>query len=856
MTRVRGGRAAKAGPGRTPRRSHQGGSMLAGAALVLGLLATLGSLLANYAWREAQWEEIRGALRAAVSAAGPTLGGAGGAGNAAIEERVGDFVEGLLPRLDLGEVTVRHDTGTGVTTVSMTGAYTFSRIWRAGSESAEQIGESVDVTFEARSHEVAVAIDLSASMAWEIAGQEPGTRVVKLDALKAAMQHIATAMQTATATTPGSMMVSLVPFASAVNAADTAGAGTPQQRGRTAGKERYLRMLAGAEGTRAQVLAAARARGGHWVDTFHHYGVGANTGPLRQQSLPEDLLDGRDWNLRRTNVSIDVSQAVPQLGNWVVDDEDFWNGCLMARWGAYWDPDARPAGWSAAWAAEALPARSWGDPRRTRSWPATMAVDAWSAGAASLPATTPLHLSDAPPDADAPSTLFTAYSWPDARIGGHADHRLQTVMARLLEVDRPGLPIDSRDTALPDYDLQADNDWSVTGSRGGATLCPPVPLTPLTDDLTRIANAINELATVEPFVPCHGCMGVSATYLHLGVVWGLRALSPLWREVWGVQDIQEVPRPAVPCAPGESAGCTQGLQKSILLVSDGRSIVGEPLKATIRHAAEGTNPAWESGLTCDRSNHRFLRDYHATGALETESAFNARFGAYLDGSRFGGAELDAVLDAFHEVGDRFANDTPERRALRAAALRGLTPWELFRGRSAGVTDLLMDETNGFGFERRPTQIGPLCRPTGLFGPYGRPNDHVYAGNAAQVTGGPLPPVPDVAPFHFEGLGAGVALTNLPGSHDDPWPLHTALGRRLDDWFANACIDAGARGVRVHAIFIGGTRFNAGPISTLETCVDRAGGTFGHRDVFVTPDAQSLADAFGEIFAIDRSLRFL
>ena len=64
------------------------------------------------------------------------------------------------------------------------------------------------------------------------------------------------------------------------------------------------------------MLAAARARGGHWVDTFYHYGVGANTGPLRTQSLPGDLLEGRDWDLRRTDVDIDVSAAVPQLGTW------------------------------------------------------------------------------------------------------------------------------------------------------------------------------------------------------------------------------------------------------------------------------------------------------------------------------------------------------------------------------------------------------------------------------------------------------------------------------------------------------------------------------------------------------------
>ena len=64
---------------------------------------------------------------------------------------------------------------------------------------------------------------------------------------------------------------------------------------------------------------------------------------LWARSLPQDLLDDRDWNLRRTGVVVDVSRQAPSLdtgagpGRWVVDDEDFWNGCVMARWGAYWD---------------------------------------------------------------------------------------------------------------------------------------------------------------------------------------------------------------------------------------------------------------------------------------------------------------------------------------------------------------------------------------------------------------------------------------------------------------------------------------------------------------------------------------
>ena len=153
-------------------------------------------------------------------------------------------------------------------------------------------------------------------------------------------------------------------------------------------------------------------------------------------------------------MELDVSAQVPALDKWVVDDEDFWNGCVMARWGAYWDPDARPVGWIADDAA---------------NWPATKALPGWTAMANSLPASTPLHLSDAPPDASDPHTLFTAYSWPDSRIGGHADHRLQTVMARLVDQSAGGLEILAGIENLETVLTQADNDWSSSAGRGGAT---------------------------------------------------------------------------------------------------------------------------------------------------------------------------------------------------------------------------------------------------------------------------------------------------------------------------------------------------------------------------------------------------
>lgn len=844
-------------PLRSLLRSTHGGAMLVSGGMAIGLLSSVGAVMSDYAWREAQWEELRAAVRAAVSAAGPLLGGAGGAGNAAIEERVGEFVESLLPRLDLDEVNVDFDAATRVTTVTVEGTYAFSRLWRAGPDSVEEIAEAVDVAFDTARYEVAVALDLSGSMALEIPGEVEGTRIVKLDALKAAMGQVTTVMRDASRTTPGSMMVAVVPFASAVNAADTGTAGPGAERGRTPGKERYVRMLAGADGTLADALTRARRADGQWVDTFHQYGVGAATGALRRQRLPEDLLDGRDWNLRRTNVSIDVSDAVPDLGTWTVDDEDFWNGCLMARWGAYWDPDARPPGWSSSTRPSAPPPRAAfeGATGTTPWWPPAQAVARWSPGGRALDAGTPLHLSDAPPHSGHPNTLFTAYSWPDARIGGGADHRLQTIMATLLEADA-GLPIDWSDTSLADYDLRGDNDWSVAGSPGGATLCPPDPILPLTGDLATFRDAVRDLEVVT-WTPCTDCVALSATYLHLGIVWGLRAVSPLWQDVWGVRDVQGAARPLVSCAAGESAGgCASDVHKSILIITDGANQPGTPKRSTIGHPGNGSNPPWEASIPCEWSS-RFLPAYHGAAVLDDETAFNAHFSEYMDGETFGGDGLEDVLDAFHGVGDRWSTDPQERRDKRADVLRSVSPWGLFRGMQAGIVDRLMDEDNAFGFDRRPTQLGHLCRPSTPFGPYGRVNDHVYAGEAAGTPGGPLPPVADVAPFHFLGMGSRAVLNGDP-RRGSVWNLRTQLVRdRLDTWARGACSIAAERGVRVNAIFIGERTYHGDALNLLDACMDRTGaGEQGRLDVFVTPDAAALNQAFNEIFVMRRNLRFL
>ena len=569
-------------------RSKKGGGMLIACTSSLVVLALVGSMMTNYAWRELQWEEFRTALRAAVSSAGPLLAGAGDpAIDAQIRQRVAEFAQGATPGLgmDAADVTVTHDTGTGVTTINVEGTIAFRDIWNlegaeGGSDAgADDIDDSVTVKLEAERYEVAVALDISDSMGFRMSTAEDGTRVTRLDSLKTAMDQVAEVMETTSTSTPGSLLVSIVPFTSAVSVADTGTAG------HTPAKERYLRMLAGAPGAGETITDTLRAAKdavddgtGQWVDTFQHYGVGDDLGPLRTLGLPANLLNGSDWNLRRTDVELDVSAQVPALDKWVVDDEDFWNGCVMARWGAYWDSGARPVGWNAGDAA---------------NWPAAKSVGRWTPGSASLPGSTPLHLSDAPPDAGDPHTLFTAYSWPDARIGGQADHRLQTVMARLIDPGSRGLnvaPDDFRNNRLQDNPSQADNDWSVSGGRGGATLCPSSSITPLTDDFTALRQAVTNLAVEELFRPDRWT-GVAGTYLNLGIVWGLRTVSPLWQRVWQVQDIQGVDRPGVPCAPGEAEGaCNPLLYKSILIISDGASAPGEQLRSRLVESEASGNP--------------------------------------------------------------------------------------------------------------------------------------------------------------------------------------------------------------------------------------------------------------------------
>lgn len=812
--------------------------MLVGGLVLLAFMATVGSAMSNYAWQEAQWEELRAASRAAVAAAGPLLGDTVGS-EPEIKARVASFTAGLLPELTVasGDIEVTHDAATEITTVDVGGTYVVSGIWGFGDDDAD-VDDSVSVVLESDRYETAVALDVSGSMDLDL--DVPGT--TRIEALRAAMDVVATTLQDRTAHTPGSLMVSVVPFTTAVNVADTCNAaapGAPCRPARSAGKERYVRMLAGIRDTIADTLADARiakaaAEGGHWVDGYHQYGVGTGLGPLRRRFLPDDLIDDIDWDLRRTGVAVDVSAQIPAMGNWFVNDRDFWNGCVMARWGAYWDPDARPSAWNAS----------------TASWPATKAVAAWGDGVA-LPDTTPLHLADAPPVASDPHTLFTAYSWPDARISGNADHLLQGTMMEMLYLNGPA----GHGTVVA-VQTAGDNDWSGAGERGH-TLCPDTPILPLTDDLATLRDAIAGLETAPLHryrQSRHRTISNGGTYLNLGIVWGLRTLSPLWADVWDVTDSQGRARPQA-----------DDVQKSILIVTDGTNFAGTQVKTRTPIRAWG-QALWESDVYC--SGHwpgvQHLA-YHAAAALQTSTEFNAAFRTptipvdYVDASgRLNADGREAFADAYLRMQSDTGNTVRKGQLMATLATADggslpPTPWQLFRGRDEGVVDALVATGSGFDMTGRPVQIDNRCRLNSLFGPYGRTDDLVYMGDTG--IDALTPPVP-VAAAPLEVASIPAAVRNRRGTSLLRWELER---QRLDDWFLEACRVAGTRDVRVDAIYIGR---NTGGLTTtisidvLEQCVDAAGGTPGHQDVYLTPTAAMLADAFAELFTVRRNLRFL
>lgn len=836
-------------------RARDGGPMLVAGLFLIGLvMLPAGGAMSNYAWREAQWEELRAAGRAAVAAAGPLLAGVQQGVVAPVQERAAAFMNALVPGMNVeaADVGVAYDADQDATTVTIRGAYDFDDIWLPWGDDDDAVTVVVTARLEQERYEIAATLDISGSMSGRFRG-DGGSRVVKLDALKAAMKAAEDALADAAASGKGSMMVSVVPFTSMVKVADTCNADEHGdcQAAKSAGKERYVRMLAGVRDTMALTLDDARAaraagQGGHWVDSFHSYGAGTGLGPLRRQFLPEDLLANRDWDLRRTDVDIDVSAQIPGLRTWQVDDEDFWSGCVMARWGAYWDPAARPAGW---------------DQTDPDNWPAAKAVAPWTAASAGLPAATPLHLSDAPPAGTDPNSLFTAYSWPDARVSGNADHLLQGAMHEMFDPNSQttpyatGSPID-----FVDYETAADNDWSLPTRAGGGVNCPRNPITPLTQDAGELRTAVADLtvlpdAEVYHYADRRGFSRsgstrstmVRGTYLHLGIVWGLRTLSPLWRGVWNVADAGGIARPAAPCAENETAGCQRGIVKSILIITDGTVSAGSGAVSRLGERDANMNAHWYTHLcgARDRYNYAIYQ--------QTPAGFNGRFKTpaapddWVDSTgRLNAAGIERFAEAYLRMAGSSGDDA--RRAtlidtLENAAGTGQapTPWQLFRGRDAALVDVLVGPGSGFDMSGRPVLIDDRCRRLSMFGSYGRIDDLVYVGDVGEDAS--TPPVPVAAAPFTDEYGKQRYHSFIDDMED-----------RLEDWFVQSCELAGRRRVRVNAVYMGPTHQPATDL--LERCVDAAGGSPDRQDVFITPDAAELTSAMNQIFTHRRNLRFL
>ena len=860
---------------------RRGGAVLYVGVGALTLLTSVGGMMTNFAWREAQQEEIQAALRASVSAVGQLLDRLNdpdtkAATEAAIKDRVAKFLDGLLAQIDVDDddVTVTHEATSRITRISIGGQaqFAFNRLFGSGGNQRADTNlptQTVAVQLLTDRYEVAVAADITSSMSRPMRDADGNfTGPKRIDALKTAADVVEQVLTDRASSDPGSMTVAVLPFGSAVNVADTSGSGD------TVGKRRYAHMLIG----EAINTDTARASSHHWVDTFHSYGSGDNMGELQARTLPDFILGSKDadgnsratstadWALRSRTDSVDVKAQVPMLcsdrsgncndgdtdtdndfGVWQVHGVDMWNGCVMARWGAYWDADARSASWDA-------------DNPATTNWPARADAARWTPARSAL-TNEPLHLSDAPPDAANPNTRFTAYSWPDARIARNADGQLHAVMAEMLDdATRPTTAATTHTVTATTLTgtvnlLAGFNDWSARNQLGGddgGSSCPDQAILPLSDDATTVAQAFDDMQVI----PKHAGR-IAQTFLHLGVVWGLRAVSPLWQDVWTAKDANDQARPLAACAEGETGGhCDPNLKKVIVLITDGYNAASSATRGRIAAKSDTNqpNPSMATGgstygdaSACSRLNELTSR-YGDAMADTGENTFNNRFAAYVDGTTgaFTNSGLDHLVDTFDYVTNLGvpAASTAQKAAWKTA-LTGLTPWQLFRSdgfsQSPNLLDSLMaveKTTNKFGFQGRPMHNDHICRRGLAFSPYGAPDDLVQVGGT---------PVAGVAPF-----------TRKATWTDSPVGVRSGRRGVLDDWLLEACRLAGERDVRIHVVFLDNepTAAMRARFNVLEQCIDKAGGTTGVDEVFATPTQQELTSAFENIFRVERNLRFL
>ena len=692
-------------------REDRGGAMLTASLILASLMAVGGGSLIGLAWDEMRGERLSSAIRAAMASLGaPLLRDLANAQRRAQAERqIEQFVEANALPENTGtttvDTTISYDANTGIIDVEVT-----------VDSGTSTVTERVRAEYLITKYEMALSVDLTQSM-----------RFGFIDNVEAIIKGpIANNVNTAQTQDPGSVMVSVVPWATSVKLAEISGATE------TAGKRRYLAAMGG----------RANAK---WVDMFHDHGVG---GGLQEVTIPP----GWDW------------------------DDNRWTGCLMARWGAYWDPNALPPGVTDVHADVAL-----------------LDFPALDTCPPSNPTCTrfPLHLSDAAPDASDPNTWFTAYSWPDATPHGNIDARLQLAMAAVLvndttvDTDRPWF-------GANDWNLIDDYTKSGFPARaGGDIMCSNLEILPLTANTNTLDNHVNDLKDV--LSDSGGVGGMySGTWLHLGVVWGMRALSADWQSVWNI--------PVGPTDPPRPLAPARDVKKTIILLSDGRPTVGNMQRGLIGPVHYNRNPYYsERPPVCIQTDRLLGSITYGLNDPDRNPTYE-NFPAGKD-EYFAAAQLDdAALN--NQFGHDWETDLAQLLgapdpALLGTALQGLTaatppltPARAFRNLSLPFAD----ELAAAGLPRPHLVDRHMCDWTTPFGPYGRVGDPLYVGGEPLVGYSPLP--------NRRQIPHGYYATQAAEPTDLARNAKAPVDDKLNFWYAEACDVAADRNVRVNNLYLG------------------------------------------------------
>ena len=180
-----------------------------------------------------------------------------------------------------------------------------------------------------------------------------------------------------------------------------------------------------------------------------------------------------------------------------------------------------------------------------------------------------------------------------------------------------------------------------SGDRGGSPFCPEAPIVPLTDDLDALIAA-DAYRVLERHTPSYR----SQTFLHLGIVRGLRALSPLWTDVWKTKSStgEDLPRQS-----------TSYVEKAIVIVSDGANFFGDAGRGrTFGATASGTvnrNPSFDNAQ-CYR-DAAFDPAFATAMAAEDAAVFAQSFDADSNGA-LSADGLEAALDGFQALHARLS----------------------------------------------------------------------------------------------------------------------------------------------------------------------------------------------------------